>query len=279
MFFHVPKAAGISLSYALLPYIHYDLNLQGWSRKPMLWLFRKLKKKCKHEDLNYLEKQSLIWVLNTLSKRGTEKLNYIYMGGKAAIFNKLALSYLNKEYPRIYSRLMYHDTAQEVKHQLSSEVFSGYYKFAVVRHPHDWLVSMYFFLKQRKDIMLSKYFEKFHSFESFINYLYEFRMSNQKLNLFGDVYFQTVSDFLYDEEGCCLVDKIVRFENLPEDVDEVCEQLDLEITLPHRNKSKHDHFTQYYNEDLWNKAKHILKRDFELLEYESAYQDSLINQE
>ncbi|MBL3658736.1 sulfotransferase family 2 domain-containing protein [Fulvivirga sp. 2943] len=278
MFFHIPKVAGISLSYALLPYIHYDLHLEGWSKAPILWIFRKLQNIHRHEDLNYVQRQGLVMALNRLAKNGTEKVYYIYMGGKAAVFNRLAESYLNESNPEIYSRLIYHDTALEVKEQLPEKVFNDYFKFAVVRHPHDWLVSMYFFLKQREDMMLNKYVEKFESFDSFIEYLYEFRKDNRKLNLFGDVYFQTISEFIFDNEENCLVDKVIRFENLNEDVNEICEQLDIEVSLPHRNKSKYQHYTEYYDEILWDKAVYILKSDFELLGYESAYPQPSINE-
>ena len=46
------------------------------------------------------------------------------------------------------------------------------------------------------------------------------------------------SEFLYDEDGNCLVDFVGRFESLQQDFDTVSRRIFGEpVTLPHRNES------------------------------------------
>jgi chondroitin 4-sulfotransferase 11 len=44
-----------------------------------------------------------------------------------------------------------------------------------------------------------------------------------------------------------LVNEILRFENLSRDFSAVCDKIGIKVELPHKNKSKHDHYSKYYD--------------------------------
>ena len=57
-------------------------------------------------------------------------------------------------------------------------------------------------------------------------------------------------DWLVDESGNLLVDYICRFEHLQNDFEIVCDRIGIpQEQLPHKIKSKHKHYTEYYDEE------------------------------
>ena len=110
---------------------------------------------------------------------------------------------------------------------VTPEQFQGYYKFSFVRNPWDRLVSFY------------KYRGHAHRYD-FKTFVFKHMPEPGWTNDYCHVTPQY--DFLYDEDGHCLVDFVGRYENLQVDFDRVCQAVGLPVgTLPHANKSLQQH--------------------------------------
>lgn len=132
--------------------------------------------------------------------------------------------------------------------------FHELYKFAFVRNPWDWVVSMYSFLQQNTGHRHNDMIQKM-SFAEYVDY--EIQRGQR---------FQHA--FVCDESGLVKVDFIGRFEQLETDFKHVCDKIGLGASLPHVNPSKHKDFREYYDIILRDKVARHWQRDIELFEYQ-----------
>ena len=117
------------------------------------------------------------------------------------------------------------------------DCFNSYFKFTFVRNPWDKLLSQYFFRVGDRD---SPFFMPKKENTSFKEFL-------QKPVGMGHIQqFSRISN----KWGRILVDFIGRFESLQQDFYTVCDKIGIDRQkLPHKNKSKHKHYTEYYDEE------------------------------
>ena len=63
-----------------------------------------------------------------------------------------------------------------------------------------------------------------------------------------------------------IADFTIRFENLQADFLKVCEKLNMRnMKLPLLNKTKHKHYSKYYNENTREIVAEIFSKDIEIL--------------
>jgi hypothetical protein len=127
-----------------------------------------------------------------------------------------------------------HISAAELQSQLPPRVFRRFFKFAFVRNPWDWQVSLYHYILCKPEHHQHALLRAMSGFDEYL----EWRVSEDKM---------LQRDFLVDAEGRLLVDFVGRFERLSEDFQHVCRTLGVQATLPWLNGTPHDDYRSYYD--------------------------------
>jgi len=110
-------------------------------------------------------------------------------------------------------RFFNHITARAVQEQIGEQIWNSYFKFCFERNPWDRIVSQYYWRYKS---------EPRPSISEFLN-------SNIPLNL------KRKGFEVYTINGEIVVDKVCRFENINEELEEIRKQLDIaeKLNLPH----------------------------------------------
>lgn len=174
------------------------------------------------------------------------------------------IKYVNGELNPLYviwDSTLIHATAMATRKEFGDSIFKSYFKFAFVRNPWDWQVSMYhFILKETAHI----HHERVKALPGFAEYL-EWMINEKKPFARGATRFQ--KDMVCDENGEVIVDFIGRFENLTDDFSYVCSHLGLDANIPYLNKSVHRSYQSYYNDQTRQLVAEYAKEDIDLFGY------------
>jgi len=136
--------------------------------------------------------------------------------------------------------------------------FELYFKFGFVRNPWDRILSEYKYAQQ----IYSKF--RIHNLRGFIKK----NWGNSRRHSTIKKHIRPQCEFVYDADGKCMVDFIGRFENLQQDFDIICDKIGIpHQELPHKNKSKHKHYTEYYDDETIEIVRKFYKNDIEVLGY------------
>jgi hypothetical protein len=154
--------------------------------------------------------------------------------------------------------LRVHDRASWLKRKLPSEIFDTFFKFSVVRNPFDYAVSYYAFLRMNRASRRHQ-FARDHSFGEFLAYL-------DRKNLVGGI---TQSSYLTDGDGNCLVDALLRFEELGAELPPLLERLGIPVPaeLPRINVSSRRPYREYYSAADRVRAERIFRDDLDRFGY------------
>ena len=126
-----------------------------------------------------------------------------------------------------------HSSLAEYRAALGPERFDSLFKFSCVRNPWDRMISYYFTPTRRTAEWDRKEFEKFVRKTSPAA---EFLRLNRS-----------------DRDPFNNVDRVLRFENITEEFQSVCQHLGLEgEPLPVYNRSKREDYRTYYDDKLRN---------------------------
>ena len=136
--------------------------------------------------------------------------------------------------------------------ELHDSKLDNYFKFAFVRNPWDRVLSWFFFYKEND--VGEKLSTKNETFDDFI-------LNESKNNRWaGDN--QSQSNFT----KCC--DFIGRFENLQQDFNIICDKIGIpQKELPHKNATKHKHYTEYYDDETKRIVAERFAKDIEHFNY------------
>ena len=148
---------------------------------------------------------------------------------------------------RVNKFIYKHINAINLKTQI--ENFDKYFKFTFVRNPYDRFVSWVYYYFRNKKINLHE-----HSFKELI-----FKCP--------DWIWDCQSKFIF-EGNKNLMNFVGKFENFQEDFNTICDKIGIpQQKLPHYNKSKHRHYTKYYDEETKQIVAEKFAKDIEYFGY------------
>lgn len=135
-----------------------------------------------------------------------------------------------------------------------------YFKFVSVRNPWDKLLSWYFYHKKTNQIK---------DFDDFLNMV--FVKGKIPKNSKDDIsWYGTQLSYLKNKKGEIIVDQVIKFENLQDDFNVVCEKIGIKKNnLLHLNKSENSQidYKNYYTEKQRDFVGNIYLEDIEYFNY------------
>jgi hypothetical protein len=161
---------------------------------------------------------------------------------------ELSLNFLN------YKRLKVHATAEEIRGKIGAVTFNGLFKFAFVRNPWDWQVSLYHYMLQNPNHHQHHQIKKLPNFNAYIHWRIKQPPKLQK-------------DFITDRDGNIIIDYIGKLETIHQDIDYLADRLNIRINLPHINKSQRKSFEDYYTSETFNLVYEYFYDDIQLFGY------------
>ena len=158
------------------------------------------------------------------------------------------------------------EISQHFKYWRRPRKWRGYFKFTFVRNPWDRAVSAYHFLYSGGispyDDNASSEVQKYKTFQNFI--CSDFFKNPNKL-----LHFESMHHYTHKPPGRRNVAFIGKFENLQEDFDIVCDKIGIpRQKLPHKNKTKHKHYPEYYDDETREIVAEKYAKDIEYFGYE-----------
>ena len=161
----------------------------------------------------------------------------------------------------VWEALLIHAKASDAQKELPTALFERYYKFAFVRNPWDWQVSMYHFILSEPTHIKHALVKSFGNFERYLAWVidtpYPYAKGATKLQ----------KDVLTDSAGNLLVDFVGRYETLAQDFAQICQELNITVQLPHVNKSAHHDYRAYYTARTQQLVAEHFAADIELFGY------------
>jgi hypothetical protein len=142
-----------------------------------------------------------------------------------------------------------HMPASEIRKKVGQKIWNDYFKFTFVRNPFEKIVSQYHYNRWQwglKDSTFKEYINKWNKGKKISSF--------PQLNL-----------FYIDEK----IDFIGKYENLQEDFNTICDKIGIpHKELPHKNATKHKHYTEYYDDETRQIVAEKYAKDIEYFNYE-----------
>lgn len=154
-----------------------------------------------------------------------------------------------------------HLTALEKMNEVGAEKWAQKFTFSFVRNPFDKVYSHY---RYRVKTNQTKLQQKPLSFANWVRLSYgeqdPYYYDNPKM-------FMPQSQWLSDNDGTILVDKVYRFETLAADFNAFSQAFNLHVTLPHLKASKKVNYATFYDADTRAIVEHRFKQDLLAFDY------------
>lgn len=167
-----------------------------------------------------------------------------------------------EEQLRLYQQFNQHSIFSLVESVFKREKINldEYFKFAFCRNPWERKVSQYFYGRQAA----KKGHEWAISNRNLQKQFKDYASSIENWRTFKDGQY----NWVLNKEGELGLDFIGKSENIQEDFNYACERIGLpQMELPHSNKSKHKHYTEYYDEETKNLFAKNYSKDIEFFNY------------
>jgi hypothetical protein len=162
----------------------------------------------------------------------------------------------------MWENTVLHAKSRDAAKELSQEIYNKFYKFAFVRNPWDWQVSMYHFILKETTHIRHELVTSMSGFEEYLEWV----ISTPNPYSRGATRFQ--KDMLTDDTGGLMVDFVGRYETLSGDFRQICQKLGINASLPHLNQSSHRDYRTYYNERTKQLVAEHFREDIELFGYD-----------
>ena len=162
-------------------------------------------------------------------------------------------------------RLYYQYMGVAVQHrkidQFKDAREKNYFTFTFVRNPWERFLSEYFYIKKFKGCGCDDFDKKFPTFKHFV------KNNGIKCCWYAHDYPQI--DFVFNANQNKLTNFVGRCEDMQYDFDYVCGKIGIpKIELPHRNPTKHKHYSEYYDDETRSIVAEKYAKDIEYFGYE-----------
>ena len=168
----------------------------------------------------------------------------------------------------VYRKIGQHVDAATIRSRVPPEVWNEYFKFSITRNPWDRTVSD-FFWKRRQDPAIKPRKRFYHYLGVPFNEAAQIRKPFTEFIKSGD-FVNNDRFYIIDDQLC--VDFVIRYENLSEDIMEVCNTIGLPpIELPHLKtgfRQKRHHYSEYFDDECKAIVAEKHKNDIRYFGYE-----------
>jgi len=159
---------------------------------------------------------------------------------------------------RALLKLTRHASAVDLRAALGAEVFGRMFKFAFVRNPWDFELSLYHFNMTHPEFPAHQRVKAFKNFEDFV------------LGYTGEAAPRGVQKrYIADEDGAVLVDFVGRFENLASDLEKIGTRIGTDLTIEHHNRTDHAPWQDCYTREMFERVRGRAQVDIESFGYSS----------
>ena len=159
-------------------------------------------------------------------------------------------------------KLQDHRKPRMYQREYGENIFNDLFTFTVARNPWDKIVSHYCYQRSH----LKNNIEESHPIKdmTFTKYVSALAKGMKLCNF--DMH---QHNWLVDQGGKVVIDRVLRFENLQADFNAVCERLwgKRPPKLPHKNYTRRAHYSVYYDNHTRDIVGNIFKKDIDLFDY------------
>lgn len=136
------------------------------------------------------------------------------------------------------------------------------FKFAFTRNPWDRFLSLYFYMFEGP-VWCKEKVPNIINFSTFVKLYYnDYQLSGHRV---WTAHFRPQIEWVNLKS----IDFIGKFENLQEDFDTVCDNINItRKKLLHQNKTNHKHYSEYYNKKTRDMIAEKYKKDIQHFGYE-----------
>jgi len=159
----------------------------------------------------------------------------------------------------------HHVSAVELKKQFTEEGWDWdkYFKFISIRNPWDMLVSVYHYGKPNKEGLYFWNDPERKSGSSSASLMPFSKWINS-----NNFWYWSLERFIEDENGDSLVDKIIKVENLKDEMSEISKFLGLNLKdVIHINTSNHKKYHNYYDKQTADRVSELFEFEIEIGNY------------